>query len=60
MPVILQPKAYELWLDPAVQDAAGLQPLLQPFPSQELTAYPVSTRVNNPANDTPECIEPLP
>ena len=50
---------YDLWLDPAVQNADALQSLLQPYPSEELTAYPVSPRVNNPANDTPECIGPL-
>lgn len=59
MPVILEPTVYDLWLDPAVQNADALQSLLQPYPSEELTAYPVSPRVNNPANDTPECIGPL-
>jgi putative SOS response-associated peptidase YedK len=59
MPVILAPQDYALWLDPAVQAADRLQPLLHPYPAEEMLAYPVSLRVNNPGNDSPECIEPL-
>ena len=59
MAVILPSSAYDLWLDPSTQEAERLQPLLQPYPSEEMTAYPVSTRVNNPANDHPECVEPI-
>jgi putative SOS response-associated peptidase YedK len=60
MPVILAPENYDLWLDPSLHDVERLQPLLRPYPAQEMTAFPVSTRVNNPANDTPDCIEPPP
>ncbi len=59
MAVILAPETYDLWLDPAIQEAERLQHLLQPYPSEQMTAYPVSTVVNNPANDTPRCTEPL-
>ncbi len=59
MAVILPSSAYDRWLDPSIQEADRLQPLLQPYPSEEMTAYPVSTVVNNPANDTPRCTEPL-
>lgn len=59
MPVILDPKEYDLWLDPGIQEPQRLQPLLRPYSSEVLAAYPVSTRVNNPANDTPDCIQPL-
>lgn len=59
MPVILDPEDYALWLDPGIRDPEQLQPLLRPYSSEALTAYPVSTRVNNPSNDIPECIEPL-
>ncbi len=59
MPVILAPEDYSLWLDPSVQDSERLQPLLRPYSSEEMTAYPVSTRVNNPSNDTPDCIVPV-
>ncbi len=60
MPVILAPKDYDLWLDPSVGEIERLQPLLRPYPSDEMTAYPVSTLVNNPANDTSGCTAPLP
>jgi putative SOS response-associated peptidase YedK len=58
MPLILDPKQYDAWLDPAVKDPAALQPLLQPFPAERLVAVPVGTLVNDPQNDGPQCIEP--
>lgn len=60
MPVILRPKDYELWLDPKVQQAEALQPLLSAYPSEEMDAYAVSRFVNSPKNDDPRCIERLP
>lgn len=58
MPVILDSKDYDLWLDPAVQNTEPLQ-LLRPYQSEAMTSYAVSTKVNNPANNTPECINSL-
>jgi putative SOS response-associated peptidase YedK len=57
MPVILSPRHRDRWLDP---DASSeeLLPLLRPFSEGDLSSYPVSTLVNSPRNDTPECIEP--
>jgi hypothetical protein len=34
----------------------GLRPLLAPLPSGETEAYEVSTFVNSPRNDSPECV----
>ncbi|NJL64972.1 MAG: SOS response-associated peptidase [Methylacidiphilales bacterium] len=59
IPVILQPEDYDLWLDVQVQDPEMLKPLLQSFPADAMTAYPVITVVNNARNNTPECIVPL-
>lgn len=59
MPVILSPGDYDLWLDPAVQDRERLLPLLRPFPAERMLAVPVSTLVNSPRNDLPECQEPV-
>ncbi len=59
MAVILHPGDYDLWLDLSVQEVERLQSLLRAYPAEEMTAYPVSTRVNNPGNDIPECIEPI-
>ncbi len=58
MPVILPGDAYMDWIDPEERDPASLQKFLKPYPAVELVAYPVSTRVNSPANDVPEVIEP--
>ena len=59
MPVILAQADYDQWLDPAVRQAQLLQPLLRPYPPEDMTAYPVSLRVNDPGHDDPGCIEPL-
>jgi len=42
-----------------MRDVEPVLGLLMPYPADEMVAYPVSTRVNNPAYDTPECIAPL-
>lgn len=57
MPVILDRKDYELWLDPEVKKPELLLPLLHPYASEEMMAYPVSKTVNKPSNDSAECIE---
>lgn len=59
MPVILSPDDYDLWLDPAVQSPDRLFPLLSPYPAEQMRHYPVSTQVNNPGHDSPDCIVPL-
>jgi putative SOS response-associated peptidase YedK len=59
MPVILNPQNYDLWLNHHMHNPEALQKLLQPYPAQGMTAYPVSTLVNNPKCDRPECIVPL-
>lgn len=56
MPVILDEAAYDVWLDPSRQDLAELEALLRPAPDDLLHFVPVSTLVNNPRNDTPECV----
>jgi putative SOS response-associated peptidase YedK len=58
MPVILAPEDYAAWLDPREQDPARLAPLLRPCPAEGMRAWRVGRRVNSPANDDPECLEP--
>ena len=58
MPVILEEEEYDLWLNPAEQAPAELNHLLKPYAAEEMTAYPVSRLVNQPKNDSPECILP--
>lgn len=59
MPVILDPKDYDLWLDSEVKKPELLQPLLRSYQTEEMTAYPVSKTVNKPSNDTAECINSI-
>lgn len=59
MPVILHPRDYDKWLDTSPQTPENLKPLIKPFPSEEMAAYPVSTMVNKAQNDTPELVVPL-
>ncbi|GAB1471931.1 SOS response-associated peptidase [Chloroflexota bacterium] len=59
MPVILPTNDYDQWLDPAPQTPENLLHLIKPFPADGMSAYPVSTLVNTPANDRPECIVPV-
>lgn len=58
MPVILAPDKYAAWLDPAERTPGELASLLHPLPVGGLSAYPVSTLVNNARIDTPACLEP--
>ena len=60
MPVILPPECWDAWLDPENRDGRGLADLLRPYAAEKMCAHPVSTHVNKPANDDPQCIEPLP
>jgi putative SOS response-associated peptidase YedK len=59
MPVILDAKDYDAWLDPAPHTSGNLLHLLQPFPAGKMSAHPVSTFVNKPGNDRPECVVPV-
>jgi len=59
MPVILNEKDEAKWLDPEFKDTDKLSSLLQPYTSEQMVAYKVSTIVNSPKNDTPSCIEPV-
>jgi len=58
MPVILHQKDEAVWLDPELRDPEKLLTLLKPYPSDEMEMYEVSTIVNSPKNDVPECIKP--
>jgi len=58
MPVILAPASYGRWLDPALRSFEELRELVAPFSALAMTAYPVSTHVNNAAFDDPACLAP--
>jgi putative SOS response-associated peptidase YedK len=56
MPVILPPEAFTEWLESQPLAADRLQEVLTPHHADDMEAYPVSTHVNKPANDDPECV----
>ena len=58
MPVILDPRDHERWLDPDNQDTANLKALLSPAPEDWLTEWPVSRQLNNPRHEGPDCSAP--
>jgi putative SOS response-associated peptidase YedK len=58
MPVILKQEDEDIWLDNDFRDVKKLFSILVSYPSQMMEAYEVSTLVNSPRNDTPDCIKP--
>jgi putative SOS response-associated peptidase YedK len=59
MPVILDPMVYECWLDPTFRNPDYLKSVLRPFPADLMMTVPVSTLVNSPSYDVPQCLEPV-
>lgn len=59
MPVILNPDSYDIWLDPGMKEVAAVSALLKPCDPRLMRCYPVSTRVNSPANDDEDCSRPV-
>jgi putative SOS response-associated peptidase YedK len=59
MPVILDQDNYDLWLDAEMRDVTAASDLLRPYDARLMRCYPVSTRVNNVANDDEECSRPF-
>jgi len=57
MPVILDPEDAARWAGPC-DDPASLNAMLRPYPSDQMVDRLVSTVVNSPRNDSPECIRP--
>jgi putative SOS response-associated peptidase YedK len=58
MPVILDPRSYDRWLDNGRHEPEALRALLVPCPSEMLAALPVNSYVNNARNKGPKCLEP--
>ncbi|AWB28491.1 SOS response-associated peptidase [Halococcoides cellulosivorans] len=55
MPVVLPQGSTERWLSAGPDERLDL---CQPYPEDDLDAYPISRRVNDPSNDSPQVIEP--
>jgi putative SOS response-associated peptidase YedK len=58
MPVVVQPEAFDLWLDCAKVDATTAAALIAPAPETLLVCYEISPAVNRVANDDARLIEP--
>ena len=59
MPVILDPKAYEQWLDVEIQKPKELESILKECSINEMKYHPVSKLVNSVKNNDPNCIKPI-
>lgn len=60
MPLLVEKARYDEWLDPSREDSDTLAGLLVPAAPGLLTAYPVSTEVNNVKNVGPHLVDPIP
>jgi putative SOS response-associated peptidase YedK len=56
MPAILAREDREAWLAGSHEEAWAT---LKPYPDEHMVAWPVSSRVNKPANDDAQLIEPV-
>lgn len=56
MPVVLRPEAVAPWLDPGA-DLAALKQWLGPYPAEQMSVRPISTKINNSRHKTPDCLE---
>ena len=54
MPVIIAPDDRERWLK-----GPNPRELLKPYPSEEMTMWAVSPKLNSPKNDSPDLLEPI-
>jgi putative SOS response-associated peptidase YedK len=59
MPAILSAERARRWLTPGLLDGEELRALTEPYPAEEMEAWPVSELVNHPRNDSPECLAPV-
>jgi putative SOS response-associated peptidase YedK len=55
MPAILERESYDRWLGSETDP----NDLLFTYPSEPMTMWPISTRVNTPANDDRSLLEPI-
>jgi putative SOS response-associated peptidase YedK len=58
MPVILEPRDYDRWLE-AGDPARPPLDLLRPYPAEKMVAWPVSERVGNVRNNDAELLEQI-
>jgi len=59
MPMIVTGKEAEKWIKPGEMSATEAGALLKSYPAEEMEAFAVSRRVNNPGADLPDCVKPV-
>ena len=60
MPVVVEPQAFNLWLDCANVDAMTAAALIVPAAEDLFECYEISPAVNRVANDSAQLVEPAP
>jgi putative SOS response-associated peptidase YedK len=58
MPVIIEPRDFDLWMDSDVRDFREIKNLFHPYECDQMEGYQVGAWVNNVTHDDPKCIEP--
>jgi len=58
MPAILTQNDEARWLDPEITESKAVLSLLKPYDAEKMECFKVSTIVNSPRNDVPECLIP--
>ncbi|MFW6347461.1 MAG: SOS response-associated peptidase [Cyclonatronaceae bacterium] len=59
MPVIVDARHYDYWLNPLNEDKAGLVSLLRPYPTENMSVFRISPEVNKTSNNHKGLIEPV-
>ena len=59
MPVILDRDDEEAWLNPDIEEAEQLLPLLKSYPAGKMEEWQVGEAARNPKNDYSELIKPI-
>ncbi|MBS1712521.1 MAG: SOS response-associated peptidase [Armatimonadetes bacterium] len=59
MPVILEPRDFDRWLDPSLTDVEAFRSVLQPAADGTLVMHPVGKAVGNPRAEGPELMDPV-
>jgi putative SOS response-associated peptidase YedK len=59
MPAIITEERAQRWIAPGPISPDQLAEFTESYPAEEMVARPVSTLVNNPRNDSPDCIAPI-
>ena len=59
MPVVLGPETWPAWLGKEPACAHQLKAVLAPYPSEEMTCWPVSIRMGSVKNNDPSLIDPI-